>query len=210
MGDGEMAQALTSQADLDHIFKRMSNDFETLNKRQQAFAIREIGKVRGEIAEMLAEYSDDDGTIKRRRLSRILRELDVIERIIRERGEITLETIIEESAEWTARRIARGTGITLSQSAFDRVNENVINYVIRRFGEDGLVLSDRIWGLSGEIRDELSTVIRSGIIRGDGINAMIPKIRQVYDIETWKIWRVYWTVSLTAYRSAISLSAEEI
>ena len=204
-----MAQVLTSQADLDHIFKRMSNDFETLNKRQQAFAIREIGKVRGEIAEMLAEYSDDDGTIKRRRLSRILRELDVIERIIRERGEITLETIIEESAEWTARRIARGTGITLSQSAFDRVNENVINYVIRRFGEDGLVLSDRIWGLSGEIRDELSTVIRRSIIRGDSINSMIPQIRRVYENETWKIRRLARTESLTAFRAATGYNAAE-
>ena len=204
-----MAEILTSQADIDRIFKRLEREYNALNEKQQAYAIREIGRVRGELADMLADFADDDGTIKRRRIAMVLRELDEIETSLRERGTVALETVIKQSSEWTTRNITKAVGISLSKSAFDRVNEYVIKYVVKRFGEDGLVLSDRIWGLSGEIRDELSSVIRSSLIRGDGINAMIPRIRRVYENETWKIRRLARNESVTAHRAAISYNARE-
>lgn len=204
-----MAEILTSQADIDRIFKRLEREYNAFNEKQQAYAIREIGRVRGELADMLADFADDDGTIKRRRIAMVLRELDEIETSLRERGTVALETVIKQSSEWTTRKITKAIGISLSKSAFDRVNEHVIKYVVKRFGEDGLVLSDRIWGLSGEIRDELSSVIRSSLIRGDGINAMIPRIRRVYENETWKIRRLARNESVTAHRAAISYNARE-
>lgn len=204
-----MAEILTTQAELDAVFARLERDYGALSRKQQAYAIREIGRVRGEIADMLADFADDDGVIKRRRAAMVLRELDEIEKSLRNHGTIALENIIDETSEWTTDKISKAIGITLSKSAFDRVNEQVINYVIRRFGDDGLVLSDRIWGLSGEIRDELATVIRSNIIRGEGINAMIPQIRRVYENETWKIRRLARNESVTAHRAAISYNAQE-
>lgn len=204
-----MAEILTTQADLDRIFARLEREFNELNKRQQEFAIREIGRIRGELADMLADFADDDGVIKRRRIAAVLRELDEIEKSLRNYGTLALESIIEESSEWTTSKITSALGITLSKSAFDRINEHVINYVIRRYGDDGLVLSDRIWGLSGEIRDELATVIRSSLIRGDGINAIIPRIRQVYANETWKIRRLARTESTTAHRAATAYNAQQ-
>src|SRR5690625_4082578 len=204
-----MAEIKRTQAELDEIFAKMERDYLRLNERQQRYAIREMGRIRGEIAEFLAEYADDKGVITRRRLSRVLRDLDEIEQSIREQGEIVMNRIIEESSEWTTKAVTNAAGISLSNAQFDRVNEHVVRYVAKRFGDDGLVLSERIWGLSGEIRDELSTVIRSGIIRGDGINAMIPRIREVYDNETWKIRRLARTESVTAHRAAIGYNARE-
>ena len=204
-----MAKIKTTQAELDAIFKRLERDYCALSKKQQAYAIREIGRVRGELTDLLADYADKDGIIKRRRAGMVLRELDEIEASLREHGTIALENIIEESSEWTTDRLTKAVGISLSKSAFDRVNEHVIKYVVKRFGDDGLVLSDRIWGLSGEIRDELATVIRSNIIRGEGVNAMIPQIRRVYDNETWKIRRLARNESVTAHRAAISFNARE-
>src|SRR5690625_2644461 len=167
---------LTNQAELNRIFKRMETDFGKFNRKQQAYAVREIGRVRGEVADLLADFADDDGTIKRRRAGRILRDLDEIEKSLIEHGEIAFNRVIDESSEWTTRRVNR-VGLGLSSRQFDRINEYVAKYVIRRFGDDGLVLSDRIWGISGEIRDEMATVIRRNIIKGEGINAMIPEIR---------------------------------
>src|SRR5690625_4473171 len=201
-----MAKALTSQADLDRIFARMETDYGALNKRQQAYAIREIGRIRGELADLLADFADDEGIIKRQRASRVLRELEAIERSIREHGTVAFETIIKESSEWTTAKLAGAIGISVA--GMERVNKHVVNYVIKRFGEDGLVLSDRVWGLSGEIRDEISTVLRSSIIKGEGINAMIPKVRKVYNNETWKIRRLARTESVTAHRAATSYSAQ--
>lgn len=197
---------LTTQAELDAIFERLEREYSALNKKQQAYAIREIGRIRGELADLLADFADDDGTIKRQRASRVLRELEAIERSIREHGTVAFERIIEESSEWTTAKLAGVIGI--SAAGMERVNKHVVNYVIKRFGEDGLVLSDRVWGLSGEIRDEISTVLRSSIIKGEGINAMIPKIRQVYDNETWKIRRLARTESVTAHRAATSYNAQ--
>lgn len=200
-------KVLTTQAELDEIFRKMERDYGALNKRQQAYAIKEIGRIRGELADLLADFADKDGTIKRNRASRILRELDEIERSLREKGTLAFESIIGESSEWTTARLAGVVGV--SSAGIERVNKHVVKYVIKRFGEDGLVLSDRVWGLSGEIRDELATVIRSNIIKGEGINAMIPRIREVYDNETWKIRRLARTESVTAHRAATSYNAQE-
>lgn len=197
-----------TQAELDEIFARMEREYDKLNKRQQAYAIREIGRVKGEIALFLTEYADDKGVIKRQRMTRLLRDLDAIEESLREHGELALEKVIGDSTEWTTRKVATAAGITLSTTQFDRINKHVLRYVIKRFGDDGLVLSDRVWGLSGEIRDELSTVIRSGIIKGEGVNSMVPKLRKVYDNETWKIRRLVRTESVTAHRAAISYNAQ--
>lgn len=204
-----MSKVLTTQAELDAVFKRMERDYGALSKKQQAYAIGEIGRVRGEVSDMLAEFADSDGIIKRRRAGMVLRELDEIESLIREHGTLALNNIIEESSAWTVNAINTGVGITASAGATNAVNRHVVNYVTKRFGDDGLVLSDRVWGLSGEIRDELSMVIRSNIIKGEGINAMIPQIRKVYDNETWKIRRLARTESVTAHRAAIGYNAQE-
>lgn len=209
---------LTTQAELDRIFARMERDYGALNKRQQAYAVREVGRVRGELADMLADYADSDGIIKRQRASRLLRDLDEIEASLRKHGTLALEGIIAESSAWTTTAVTGALGVALSASQFDRINKHVLKYVVKRFGKDGLVLSDRIWGLSGEIRDELSTVIRSGIIKGDGINAMISQIRPIFDVAqegrsvknaTWKIRRLARNESVTAHRAAIGYNAEE-
>lgn len=204
-----MAKLLTTQEDMTRVFDRMERDYGALSKKQQAYAITEIGRVRGELAELLGEFADDEGKISRRRARMVTRELDVIEQSLREHGEIALNNIIEETTEWTVNRVNKGVGIALSASSFDRVNEHVIKYVTKRFGDDGLVLSERVWGLSGEIRDDLSKVIRSGIIRGEGINSMIPKLRKVFDNETWKIRRLARNESVTAHRAAIGYNAQE-
>lgn len=204
-----MAKVLTTQAELDRIFAKMETDYGALNRKQQAYAVREIGRIKGETAELIAEFTGNDGVIKRQRMARLLRELDDVEASLRANGMTVLENVINESSEFTTKTVVGGLGVTLSATQFDRINKHVVKYTAKRFGDDGLVLSDRIWGLSGEIRDELSTVIRTGIIRGDGINAMIPKIRRVYDNETWKIRRLARNESVTAHRAAISYNAQE-
>ncbi len=204
-----MAEILTSQTELNRIFQKMRGEYNGLNKRQQEFAIREISRSRTELNDLLTEYADNDGIIARRRMRRLLRDLDEIEAQMRKNGEKALHTIIDESTEFSTEKIAAAAGISLSASQFDRVNKHVIKYVVNRFGEDGLVLSDRIWGTAGEIRDELSSVIRGGIIKGDGINSMIPKIRETYNSESWKIRRLARTESVTAHRAATAYNAQE-
>lgn len=199
----------TTQAELDAVFTRLQKDYGALNKKQQAYAIKEIGRIRGELSDMLADYADSDGIIKRRRANMVIQDLDEIEKSIRKTGDKVFAEIASESSDWTSGKLAAASGISISAAQIGRVNKYVVKYVTKRFGDDGLVLSDRIWGLGGDIRDEMSTVIRSNIIKGEGVSAMIPQIRKVYDNETWKIRRLAQTESVTAHRAATSYNAQE-
>src|SRR5690625_5600729 len=87
----------------------MRREYNELSKKQRAYAIREMGRVRADTAELLAEYADKNGEISRRRLSRLLRDMDAIERELRKNGEQALLNIIEErSEEHTSELQSRG------------------------------------------------------------------------------------------------------
>lgn len=204
---------MSKQAELDAIYLRIANEYHALNERQVTYAIREIGRVRSEVAELLTEFAASDGTIKRQRLSRVLRELDGVERDLRKYGTAVIDEVIAKSATFTTQAVSAGfasvTSVPLIKSGgFERINREVFNYVTKRFADDGLVLSNAVWGTSGDIRDALGKSIRSDIIRGESVNKMVANVRQVYDNETWKIKRLVVTEGNTAYRAGSAISAE--
>ena len=204
---------MTNQEKLDAIFEKLSKQHGKLNAQQQEYAIKELGRVRGDIADLLSDYAGKDGTVKKTRLNRLLRELDDIETLIREYGTTALDTIIQDTAEWASASINEGMlgviGVrAVAKAQIERLNSDVFEYVVKRFGDDGLVLSDRIWRFSGDVRDEMSKVLRADIIRGESVSTMIANIRKVHDNETWKIRRLVVTEGNTAYRTATSYNAE--
>lgn len=205
---------MTNQDKLDAQLEKLAMQYGKLNDKQVAFAIKEIGRIRGDIADLLADFAASDGTIKRQRLSRLLRELNGIESLIREYGTAALDETIKETSNHASSGMSKaiaavvGTG-AMTGAELERINRNVFNYVIKRYGDDDLVLSDRVWRLSGDMRDELSKVLRADIIRGESVSAMIAHIRQVHDNETWKIRRLVVTEGNTAYRVASAHSAKK-
>lgn len=204
--------ALSKQEQLDAIFARLSTQYGRLNAKQQAYAIREIGRVRGEIADLLADYADSDGIVKRTRLNRLMRDLDDVEKQLRKYGTVALDEIIRESADWTTAKVSGAlntvVGATVTASMADRINRDVFRYVTNRFGEDGLVLSQRIWRASAEIEGEIRNVIKTGIITGKGVSTMIPEVHDIYKNETWKIRRLVQTEGSTAWRTATAYNAQ--
>jgi hypothetical protein len=204
---------MTKQTELDVALEKLAGDYQKLNDKQIAFAIKEIARVRGDISDLLADFAESDGTIKRQRLSRLLRELDEVETLIRGYGTTAMDAIIVESAAFAAAGAnaglvgAIGTG-ALVTAQMERLNRDVFEYVVKRFGEDGLILSDRVWNLSGEMRDELSKVLRADILRGEAVSTMIANVRRVHENETWKIKRLVVTEGNTTYRAATAMNAE--
>src|SRR5690625_6621410 len=118
-----------THSDLVAILYRIVSYNDTLSKLQEAFAIRDIGRVRVELSDMLAEFADSDGIIKRRRAGMVLRELDAIEAMIREHGTLALNNnIVEECSESTIVAINKGVGITISSVTFNAVIRHVVIY----------------------------------------------------------------------------------
>jgi hypothetical protein len=205
---------MSTQTEFEDIMRKIAQDYGKLNEKQQEFAIREIDRIRLEIADLLAEYAGSDGTIKRQRLNSLLRELERIEKLVREAGVTAIGTVASETAAFTTTAISGALASTLGTAAiagpvFDRINKHTFNYVVKRFGEDGLVMSDRVWNLAGDQRAEISKVLRSGILRGESVSKMTAAVRQVYDTETWKIRRLVITEGNTANRAATAYNAAE-
>jgi len=205
---------MTNQEKLNRLLDELANEYLKFNAKQQQLAITEIDRVRLEISDLLADFSGNDGIIKRQRLNRLLRELDTIEKAVRKNGMDALDKTITDATEFTTERIKSAMEETLGKAAiagiaFDRVNQNVFRYVVNREEKDGLILSDRVWRFAGDQRDELSKVLRSAILRGESVNQMIADVRQVYENDTWKIKRLVVTEGNMAYRTATVYSARQ-
>src|SRR5690625_7473503 len=109
----------------------MERYYDELNRKQQAYAIREVGRVRGELADMLAEYADSDGIIKRRRANMLFRDLDEIEKSLRKYGTVAHENIIEETTERTTPQVSSALGIASPATKLDRIHKHGITYSIK-------------------------------------------------------------------------------
>src|SRR5690625_1476959 len=198
---------------LSELLAQAARQYERLNDRQVRFAVREIGRTRLELNDLLADYAKKDNTISKSRVNSLLRDLDETEASIRRDGMSAMRAVINESAEHgltTSNRalvtaVGDSAGVTVN---FDRLNREVFRYVSTRFEPDGLVLSDRVWQLAGEQRDELNSAIRSGIIRGESLSTMTAAVRRVYDNETWKIHRLVRTEGNVAYRTGAGYIAQ--
>lgn len=204
---------MTNQERFDEVMRKIAEDYGKLNAKQQEFAIKEFGRIIGEISALLAEYESGDGTVERKRLAKLLRDLETIEKNVRNAGIVTMQTIIEQSAVFTTNAISGALtdvlgAAAISGAVMDRVNSDVARYVIGRFGADGLVLSDRVWNVVGDIRDEMSKTLRAGILRGESVSKLTKRVREVHDNETWKIKRLVITEGNTAHRTATSYNAQ--
>lgn len=204
-------------AELDRILKQSSLSYDRLNKSLQEFSIKEIDRVRLELNDLLIKYTGKDDTIKRKHIISLISDLNRIEKSVRDNGMRAMNEVINQSVAYGAN--AGKEGLTASIGAdvidevltgavFSRVSADAVRYVTNRFGNDGLVLSDRVWNLAKGQRAELEKVIRSGIIRGESVNSLIAQVRKVYANETWKIRRLVITEGNTANRTGSAYVAQ--
>lgn len=207
----------TKQEQLDAILIKTAQSYEGLNGNLQEYAITEVRRSLDELTGLLLQYSEQD-VIKRERLISLIADLQQIEQAIYANGMVAMQGVVGQSA--TASAVgsigaleavvgATATAQIVEAGGFNRISSNVMRYVVNRFGEDGLVLSDRVWKLATGQRMELEQVIRNGIIRGESVNTLVAKVRGVYANETWKIRRLVITEGNVAYRTASAYTAQQ-
>lgn len=205
------------QALLNRLLRESAEQYKAISARHQRFVLREIDRIRLELIELLMKYADKDNRIAINRLTALLRELERLQEQTRRTLEDSIRDGVMQSAEYgvdsgvTALRSAlTGTAeAAIVAGQFDYINDRVFQYVINRFGKDGLVLSDRVWNLSREQYTQIEAVIRTGIVTGASVNTMAAQVRKVYDNDAWKIKRLVVTEGNTAYRTASAYLAQE-
>lgn len=205
---------MTKQAELEEAIAALVALFAGLNEKQTARVVKELAKVRSDIADLLTGYAESDGTIKRRKLSAIIREMQSVENDTRVYLMEALEDVINESATYAVEKrnaiflSVLGVGL-LGVAEQRKVADTVAKSVVKAVGEDGLNLSDRVWNLAGGMRDELTKVVRADILKGVPISTMIRNVRNVHENETWKIRRMVVTEANTTLRRAAGESAHK-
>lgn len=202
------------QKQLNEALEESAKAFKELTQKQIDFAINEIHRTRQQLNDMLQKHAMADGSFKKTRIQAILRDLDTVEKRITENGMNAIESITKQTSALVANKRQGTLENLLGTNAidgvqFNRLPENVFRYVSTRFAADGLLLSDRVWKLSGQLRDELGSTIRTGILQGKNLSTMIADVRRVYDNDTWKIRRLVLTESAIAYRTADMYVAQQ-
>lgn len=207
-----MTKSMKANKELNRIFTELQSGYEKMNVKQQRFALREFKRIQLEITEILIDSTGANGKISRARFTTIQRQLAGLEKRMLQTGEIVMDKVIQGASRYATQGIDDGFVASFGASigaSLGGVNENVVEYVTKRFYDDGLVLSDRIWTTSANIHAAVEKEIRSGIILGRSVSEMVPRVRKAFDAETWQIKRLVKTEGMTAYRTASAMAAEQ-
>lgn len=205
----------SKQEQLDAILIKTAQAYEGLNDGLQNYAITEVRRTLDDLTDLLLQYTQADDTINKARIASLIYDLQKIEQAIYSNGMQAMTEVIKQTAETSvsgsglALATAVGATAVVTDDVFNRVSMEVVRYVVNRFGEDGLILSDRVWQLARGQRAELEQVIRNGIIRGESVNKLVAKVRGVYANETWKIKRLVITEGNVAYRTGSAYVAQQ-
>lgn len=207
----------TKQEQLNAILEKTASKYDGINDDLKDYAVKEIDRTRLELTDLLMAYANADDTINVTRINSLLTDLNKIKQQVYETGLDVMQNVITQSAEMgvSGSTVALGTAVgavasaEITEDVFNRISAEAVRYVVQRFGEDGLVLSDRVWQLSGQQSAELESVIRSGIIRGESVSTLVAKVRRVYANETWKIKRLVITEGNVAYRTGSAYVAQQ-
>ncbi|MDZ5608565.1 hypothetical protein U2I54_16060 [Bacillus pseudomycoides] len=194
-----------SQREFDEMLDKVSEEYEKEHEKQVEETVAAIMLIRLFLVDLINDYQKD-GVIKRGRLNALLRDLDIYEKTFRKQAGQAFETMMESTSKWTITKLA-DAGLDLK--ATTALNKQIVQHMIKRPGEDGLILSDRVWNLSGDMRDRLSSVIRPAVLKGESITMISQKIKEVHDNEEWKIKRVAVTESNNTHRASTIFSGQE-
>ncbi|MBO1582715.1 hypothetical protein [Bacillus sp. XF8] len=193
------------QREFDEALDEISKQYEKENEKQVEETVGAIMLIRLFLLDLINDYQKD-GVIKRGRINALLRDLDYYEKEFRKKAGVSFEKMIDDTAKWTTSKLAEtGLGVT----SLNSVNQHIVKYMLKRKGEDGLILSDRVWNLAGDMRAELTKVIRPAVLKGESVSSISQKIREVHDNEKWKIERVAITESNNTNRAATIYNGNE-
>jgi len=181
------------------------------NRRMQQGAVSEIDEVRKQIIDILVKHVNEDGTIDKRKVKRILDEIEVVESEFEKKLEDAIDDTIDKTST-RAMEVAVGSlgaliaaGVITRRSLKKRIKDAVMNRKV----SDGMTLRERLWRMSGGLLDELRTDIRSGILQGLSVTMIVRSIGKTFQSREWLIRRVIMTEGFNAYRKTIGEVAIE-
>lgn len=181
------------------------------NRRMQDGTIDEIDGIRKDISDIISKYANDDGSIDKRRVRRILREIEDLEsgleRVISE----TLDETVEETSNIAMKASIGALGSLVASKSIPQsdIRARVVSSVLDRKVDDGMSMRNRIWRSTGGLLDELRSDVRAGVLRGSGVVRISKDLGETVSSKEWLFRRIIMTEGYIAYRETIGEVAEE-
>lgn len=179
------------------------------NRRMQNGVISNVDEVRREILDLLLRYANEDGTISDARIRQILAELGVSEASFERKMADSLDDIVDRTSDRAINVATAALGALLVAGALNipnikrRAREDVLE---RRF-TDGMSFSDRIWRMSGSLMDNVRTVVRSGVLRGDSVTTLTRRLAQTFRENEYHVRRIILTEGYNVFRRTLGIVA---
>lgn len=207
--------------------------------RRNAQVRKAVDRARLSIADILAKYTDSNGTIPRSKVNAVLRDLAAVEgeiyRNLRNEMAVVVEDVGEETVTELSELILAAIGVAalikvaglpkdfanLSVGAAESVFGALTGKTIREFveamvsstfnrrGSDQKRLNDRLRRIARVLRKEIEVTLRESIRNGEGTTEILRKVERKFSDLDWQIDTLVETESLYTMRQSVARFAEE-
>mgnify|MGYP001278521906 CR=1 FL=1 len=202
---------MSVQAELDTMMDELASSFFAYTDAQADRIANRINRIRIEINDILSDYAKVDDTVSKSRINSLLRELDEIESEIGLELSDEIESSIIKAVERAGNESSKALKTVLGSAAIigGIVVVEIVDFVLKRKGKDGLILADRINSLAGLLRDEMQQAIRYGVLRGETVTQIARRVKTAFDSAVWQIKRIVQTELPIAFRVGIAKIGEK-
>lgn len=195
---------MPSEKELNSKLKDAMNKYIRENRRQQNGAIANVHDARKKAIDILTEYAEKDDKINKKKVKKILSELDAIETDINEKLEKSIDDTIDRTTDkaikWSL--VAFGSLIASEAISTKKLKKSIKEDVLQRDALRSITLKYRINRISGNTIDGVREVVRSGVIGGSSINAINRDIKKSVKKNEWQIRRLVMSEGYNAYRKS--------
>lgn len=181
------------------------------NRRMQNGAISEVDEARKEVLDILLKYAGEDGKISKDKVRKILRELEQMDSGLQDELIAQVEETIDNTTDIAIKSTLVALGALVAAGLISvKLLKEKVRKQMKVVGRDGMTLEQRMQRVSGGFIDELRTVIRSGVLRGDSATTINRKVKKTFERNEWKIRRIIMAEGMHAYRESVGGIAEDL
>lgn len=179
-------------------------------ERMQNGLVGEVDSTRINFIDIVEKYADENGVIDKKKLRKLLRELESMHGEIRETILDDVKNTIDYSNDKAKKDILAALGIlAVGMIGSKAIMDEIKTGILTDKAKDGLTLDDRINRFSGNLIDEIRKTVRDGIYRGQTTNQINRAIKKTVEKQSWQLKRLIGTVAPGAYRRTIANMASE-
>jgi len=169
----------------------LNTSINTLEKKYNKEYEKLFKELNYNITQKISKYKDDNNNYRSLHLTKMKKDIDEEIRKFNKEWNIKHEELLKRAsinALDDTKSIYKNFSL---DSLTDNVkwNKNIMDYLISYKAQDGLNISDRLWGHSKQIRDNLINTLQKNILAGESVWDTMMELKNTPNVEIPKYLR---------------------